>query len=927
MKLEKLYYCYGLDTSCFYTDEEHRLERKINNAKRFKEKLSKIEKKKYRIQSKDRRAKYKTKEERKELDRLGVEFSERWYNLLDELYGFKEVRKYVNKYISQNKKDLIALQRSNMNMIRTVRYDKIHNKRGQPSIKRRVSIFDSTLTRCLGLKERELNTEIVIITVFFFPVAENIIHNGFYMNGYKYAFFSASAGQIRTKKFVAVRQDLLEKNMNTLTAGLSIDQINNQGGMNINKYMSYLSLNNSGTDEWKDFDIDRCIVVDDFETNVAGTVDYIDDSTFEITRQTTKLPIAQMDGAGVMLPSVMKQNTMIRAPWIKGLLSPFDFRKFIEDNNAVPVITDIYGDKHDVISEDIRIIFTKSQFKLWKYYPNWQKYKENFKKYGCQAALCNKEDDDFAPAVTSYQMIQTLPDLTDDELTELISTNVEQINLLATDKETMLKTMGIVKGKPEYLYSGFQKCLALYPELLSDVYCRRTVRDLKKKLENSLRAAKFAINGKYTFVVPDLYAFCEWLFLGIKEPKGILQDGEVCCRLFENGEKLDCLRSPHLYCEHPIRMNRTDIDWFRTNAIYISSHDYISRILQNDFDGDKLLVTNNSTLIQAAERNTKDKVSLYYIMRKANIEPITPASLWQGLSMAFTGGNIGEISNTITKIWNGEKITEEKIQAIKWLVMLNNYQIDYAKTLYKPTQPVFVKNMINQYASGKVPFFFIFAKGKGKNNVSNITNSPVNRLYSLYKPKSLSFNFKQDNIGKFDYRTLLSGDSPANADEITAKYKEVVREQMSFHTAPYENRNYLAVYEDAKNNIISSFPDNTVDEIVNAIVVDIFERHKSLNKKAFWQMFANEVYKNILNNLDHNSAVCERCNKRFVKNKHNQKYCPRCQGYIKQKSKEIVCCDCGISFSAKSTSRSLRCPSCQKLERKRINHNYYKKSN
>ena len=676
MKLEKLYYCYGLDTSCFYTDEEKALEQKIARAKQFKAKLKQIENGTYKIQSKARRSKYKGKAGKEKLQQLGADFCKRWYTQLDESYGFKEVKRYVNQYIIQTKKDLLAMQQTNMNLVRTARNDKIYNKYGKPSIKRRVSIFDSVLTRCLGLKEREFNTEIVIVTVFFLPVAENILHNGFIMNGDKYVFFSASAGQIRTKKFVAVREDLLKECWNTLTAGLTFERINEMGGMNITKTLAYIALSNSGTVEWKNFDIDKTIVVDDFETNVTGEVDFIDDVAFEIKRETESLPIAQMDGCGIMLPSVMKQNTMVRLPFVKGLLSPFDFRKFIEDNNASPVVTDIYGEKHNVIEEDIQIIFTKSQFKMSKFYRDWNEYKENFKKYHCQAALCNKESGTYADAVTSYQMMQTLTDLSDEEILDLISENIKHINDLASKKEVMLKTLGIVNGKPDYLYNGFQKSVKLYPELLSDSYCKKTIKDLKRKLESEMYSGKFMINGKYTFVVPDLYAFCEWLFLGIKVPQGKLKNGEVCCRLFKHGEKLDCLRSPHLYCEHPIRLNRTDIEEFATNAVYISSHDFISRIIQCDFDGDTLLLSNNKTLIEAAERNMKDKVPLYYIAKKANVEQINADTLWKGLTLAFTGGNIGEISNSITKIWNSGEVTPEKEDYVKFLCLLTNMTID-----------------------------------------------------------------------------------------------------------------------------------------------------------------------------------------------------------------------------------------------------------
>ena len=111
------------------------------------------------------------------------------------------------------------------------------------------------------------------------------------------------------------------------------------------------------------------------------------------------------------------------------------------------------------------------------------------------------------------------------------------------------------------------------------------------------------------------YLTCEYWFMGIKEPKGLLADGEVFCWLFRNDKELDCLRSPHLYREHSVRTNmayddgqvlkqkvagvknqcnrkemwevyETEQDnlpirrWFTTDAIYTSCSDLISKVLQ-----------------------------------------------------------------------------------------------------------------------------------------------------------------------------------------------------------------------------------------------------------------------------------------------------------------------------------------------------------
>ena len=58
--------------------------------------------------------------------------------------------------------------------------------------------------------------------------------------------------------------------------GLTVNHINEMGGMNENKLLSYKSLMSSATDRIEDFDIDKCIVVEDFEMPVMAESDFID---------------------------------------------------------------------------------------------------------------------------------------------------------------------------------------------------------------------------------------------------------------------------------------------------------------------------------------------------------------------------------------------------------------------------------------------------------------------------------------------------------------------------------------------------------------------------------------------------------------------------------------------------------------------------
>lgn len=63
-------------------------------------------------------------------------------------------------------------------------------------------------------------------------------------------------------------------------------------------------------------------------------------------------------------------------------------------------------------------------------------------------------------------------------------------------------------------------------------------------------------------------------------------------------------------------------------------------------------------------------------MKKASAEQLTPQNIWHGLELAFLGGRIGGISNSITKIWNTENIDDTARNAVKWLCMETNFTIN-----------------------------------------------------------------------------------------------------------------------------------------------------------------------------------------------------------------------------------------------------------
>ena len=369
---------------------------------------------------------------------------------------------------------------------------------------------------------------------------------------------------------------------------------------------------------WDEFDIDRAIVVDDFETEVEGDYDFVDDVSYTITREHGHKPIAHTDGAGMMLPDafgVEQRNKMVRLPWIKGLLGVFDFRKFIEYHDADPIIRDIYGVEHDIIKEDIQVIFTKSQFKMWNHYSSWEDYKEKYKRFNCSAGVTNEEEERIKNATINYQMLQSLTDITDDEILEIAGRTIDKLNGMCSSIDSIKGMFGVTPYNQNK--SAFQECIHLYPSLMNDEYAKIYLRRIKDSVIKRAKAGKLDVHGKYTFILPDFYAACQHWFLGEDEPDGLLDDGEVFCWLFRRDTEVDCLRSPHLFLEHAIRKNVACVDvdkdevdrerfadreqrenerrriatekdikmsrarlWFTTDAVYTSCKDMISRILQ-----------------------------------------------------------------------------------------------------------------------------------------------------------------------------------------------------------------------------------------------------------------------------------------------------------------------------------------------------------
>lgn len=811
---------------------------------------------------------------------------------------------------------------------------------------RRVAEFCSDFSRTLGITKDQITFDKVIIRWKQTDVLRQIIVDGFaipvlqddgVVEMKRYRFLTASAGQLRTDKCQFISLDGWMKIKKHFECGMDWDTINAHGGINAAKLLAYTALGTSATDAWPELDIDRCIVIQDFEAPVTGMMKFINpDYTEELGVRTVM--INHCDGSGMMLPSVSLLNFMIRGAYLKGLLTPFDYLLFCKEHGIErPMLQDVWGQWHDLIAENIQVIFTKSQLKLWKYYDSWDQYKKCFRDCGWVFSRTNYEESYINDATLNYQFLETLVDFRDDEINRLTQKAYEKIRDIAKDSGTMLRVL----RADEDSELPFRRCLSLYPAFLRDGYCRQTLRDIRRRWTFDAQSGRIVCRNKRLFVIPDMYAACEFWFLGIKEPNGLLEDGEIACRIYRMFDEADCLRSPHLSMEHAVRRisHKGEVyRWFRSNGVYTSCHDLISRVLQFDCDGDQLHVVVENIIVQAAKRNNEmfNIVPLFYDANAAPPEHIDMLMMYKAVQRAHDCSGIGQISNNLCKLWNRGSIGQDEILASDLLCYYNNQVIDGAKSgvinsyEHYPDIAKFINRIVGG-KNGRMPYFFSSTKngrhllpnGGKRRKIRKVrmpNESTMNRIFKRFENMP-SINMNLAGVPPFNVDMLLPSKPFTFNGKAVALFEELDNSGISSHIYSADevelsekatSLGYDFLKELIVDRMIKEY--GSLEAVYPSIVLHLFGNDgiaKVSHKQMFWRVFGDIAMRVLEQNMIA-CRICPECGE------YTPIWCEThvCKTYSSGTQLLMNCVDCGKVINRKGP-RQLRCPECQKLFRQK----------
>ena len=541
---------------------------------------------------------------------------------------------------------------------------------------------------------------------------DGVLRFGIEDNGIKYRAFCAGSSDIRNGAFVCLDETVIPQVGSWIMCGLKAN------GMNIyvKKLLAYMGLVLSSTRDFSEvfgnmIDINRVVVVPDYEVNVSGIVDFVDESGVRFNKEET-VAINAFDGAALIDPRLTNgQAATLRtsAAGMKICAFPVDYKAFAKAH-GIREVKDLWDVSHKI--ENVDLILTESCFKFAKQTESWREYVAEFKRLGHEFLVCVQEH---APALKalSYQAMQTL----------VAGNRDDALHFVAHAKRTVLKYRQ-QKYAANLLGKHASDAAKLYPDLMDDPWHEARLQAAYRGRRDKMIGGKVPALGYNAFLAPDIVAMMQAIF-GLPVV-GVLKAGECSCNTVPNGST-DVVRYPHLGHEHVILQNKSDASWYFTGpTFYLNIWDFTTVRLRADYDGDHVWFSQDAHLLRLIRKTDHmlGNIAVDWIAPKAAKVTVTSRHIRDFLSVNTQGSQIGIYADNFTKFWgqlptllDDETITLEEARKVWcWLEWAGNVLIDSAK---HGSAKVAMPKYVRKYTDFALPAFCEYAKSDKEHPVGS----------------------------------------------------------------------------------------------------------------------------------------------------------------------------------------------------------------
>jgi hypothetical protein len=646
-------------------------------------------------------------------------------------------------------------------------------------------------------------------------IRKYLYDNGFIMDGIKYVFYKRGAGKAKNGYALYIQEDMRDKLINRSRLELKFEK---NEALDLTSLLAYESLISSGLDFTIELDPKtEILLIDDIygkEFESLASVTREENGEIVTNNQIVTHKNCLTDGQGLLDESVFKQYNkehkgmmLLRSDMFKCCAFNTKLKEWFKYNN-IETVKDMYGNIYD--SNKIKLITTPNSFKFLKFaykigngtkeecYEYWKNNIDNI--FG--VVKCDKEGNYGNYNRLTYQLLNSIPNLTYDELMEITKLEREYVMLLKNDNAVFRNYLGcdakaslklekcIEEGDGDISLienTDLMKALLL---VNSDIQYTKKFKKMKSDLISNyithLREGKIRTkDAKYVTIVSNPY---EMLLASIGEYSNIsiMRGREVYCNHYKNNQEFCVSRNPHINGGNVMyakNVYHEEYTWFNfTDNIMVVNfydNDMPDRLQGEDTDSDTNLIIPNDILVTKAkycEENFPTPINKV----KGNSKPRKNNMIeLQKLDVILSNNYIGRIVN-MSQIINSylndaiskgesKEIIDELYQTSSKLSSMSQIEIDKSKKVFDNISMSKELSKVRKIKSLKyvqdydnhsqlvdkmiVPRFFSMISDENEYRVFERFNTPLDILQDvLVFPKA-----KYDkNEKKIEFKDLLA---------------------------------------------------------------------------------------------------------------------------------------------------------------------------